>query len=213
MAARLDCPTARKRQQIDSNLLESTQITGCLLILGMKPIKDEGLDGFSMVSPNWALHCCRGHLHHRVSLRIGACGFTLASCSTWDQRRTWFNQVVYGFGWKELGGFTNPKNDEPWLFQSISRGKMMINHQILRVADVVVVHLSHCLRSLAHGEAAITPSVAAAMGRNCWDAERGRRGGGSNSSRLSRLRRRLLFWVLRMCGLSSVAPALWQDWV
>ena len=84
----------------------------------------------------------------------------------------------------------------------------MINHQILRVADVVVVHLSHCLRSLAHGEAAITPSVAAAMGRNCWDAERGRRGGGSNSSRLSRLRRRLLFWVLRRCGLSSVAPAL-----
>ena len=78
----------------------------------------------------------------------------------------------------------------------------MINHQILRVADVVVVHLSHCLRSLAHGEAAITPSVAAAMGRNCWDAERGRRGGGSNSSRLSR---RLLFWVLRMCGLSSVS--------
>lgn len=73
---------------------------------------------------------------------------------------------------------------------------MMMNHQILRVADVVVVHLSHCLRSLAHGEAAITPSVAAAMGRNCWDAERGRRGGGSNSSRLSRLRRRLLFFCL-----------------
>ena len=127
-----------------------------------------------------------------------------------ERGSTMFNQVVYGFGWKELGGFTNPKNDEPWLFQSILRGKMMINHQILRVADVVVVHLSHCLRSLAHGEAAITPSVAAAMGRNCWDAERGRRGGGSNSSRLSR---RLLFWVLRMCGLSSVAPALWQDWV
>ena len=74
-----------------------------------------------------------------------------------------------------IRGFTNAKNDEQWLFYSIVRGKVMIDHQILRVVNIVIVtdYLTHGLRSLAHGEAAITPSLAAAMGRNCWDAERG----------------------------------------
>ena len=83
-------------------------------MMGMKPIKEEGLDGgfqrsrgFS--SNNRALDCCRGHFHHRVSLRIGERGFTEASCLALDQRGTSFNQVVYGgfvkWGYSQITNF------------------------------------------------------------------------------------------------------------